>query len=61
MQSVPYFCLILTTIRMYRQMLVNLPNVIFYEGPLSGSRVVTCGQTYRRMNRRWDVHDDTNT
>jgi hypothetical protein len=52
--SVPCFCPILTKIGMYRKILVKLSNTKFYENPLIGSRIVTCGHmdSHKRMVKK---------
>ena len=58
-----YFCQVLINLVFSRQIFKKLCDIGFHENPLSGSRVVPCGQTDRltdrHEDRRADRHDET--
>jgi hypothetical protein len=48
MTSTRYSCQILMKLEISRQIFEKSPNIKFYENPVSGSRVIACGQTDRQ-------------
>jgi hypothetical protein len=61
MQSTRHSCPILMKPEFPRKILEKCSNVKYHENPTSGNRVIPCGKTGKRTDRRTDRYDEANS